>query len=66
MVATKLYVTGGLGSRHSDEAIGDRYELPSRARLQRDCAAIAVMQWAWRMFLATGGATYLDVFERVL
>ncbi|GAA3507579.1 DUF1680 family protein [Streptosporangium album] len=24
MVATKLYITGGLGSRHSDEAIGDR------------------------------------------
>ena len=36
MAATKLYITGGLGSRHSDEAIGDRYELPSRARLQRD------------------------------
>jgi DUF1680 family protein len=24
------------------------------------------MQWAWRMFLATGEATFLDVFERVL
>lgn len=24
------------------------------------------MQWAWRMFVATGSAKYLDVFERVL
>ncbi|GAA3557554.1 glycoside hydrolase family 127 protein [Nonomuraea rosea] len=66
MVATKLYITGGLGSRHSDEAIGDRYELPSERSYSETCAAIAVMQWAWRMFLATSGAKYLDVFERVL
>ncbi|TDD04168.1 glycoside hydrolase family 127 protein [Nonomuraea deserti] len=66
MVAAKLYITGGLGSRHSDEAIGDRYELPSERAYSETCAAIAVMQWAWRMFLATGGAKYVDVFERVL
>ncbi|MEO3870925.1 beta-L-arabinofuranosidase domain-containing protein [Nonomuraea sp. B12E4] len=66
MVATKLYITGGLGSRHADEAVGDRYELPSERAYTETCAAIAVMQWAWRMFLATGGAKYLDVFERVL
>ena len=66
MVATKLYLTGGLGSRHSDEAIGDRYELPSERAYAETCAAIATMQWAWRMFLATGKASYLDVFETVL
>jgi DUF1680 family protein len=66
MVATNLYFTGGLGSRHSDEAIGDRYELPSERAYSETCAAIATMQWAWRMFTATGGAKYLDVFERVL
>ncbi|NUR85074.1 MAG: glycoside hydrolase family 127 protein [Nonomuraea sp.] len=66
MVATKLYITGGLGSRHSDEAVGDRYELPAERSYSETCAAIATMQWAWRMFVATGGAKYLDVFERVL
>lgn len=66
MVATKLYLTGGLGSRHSDEAIGDRYELPSERAYTETCAAIATMQWAWRMFLASGGSKYLDVFETVL
>ncbi|TCC38332.1 glycoside hydrolase family 127 protein [Kribbella speibonae] len=66
MVATKLYLTGGLGSRHSDEAIGDRYELPSERAYAETCAAIATMQWAWRMFRATGKASYLDVYETVL
>ncbi|MFI7066333.1 glycoside hydrolase family 127 protein [Kribbella sp. NPDC050124] len=66
MVATKLYLTGGLGTRHSDEAIGDRYELPSERAYAETCAAIATMQWAWRMFLATGKASYLDVYETVL
>ncbi|WP_127794654.1 glycoside hydrolase family 127 protein [Agromyces sp. LHK192] len=66
MVATKLYLTGGLGSRHSDEAIGDRFELPSERSYSETCAAIAVMQWAWRMYLADGQPKYLDVFETVL
>ncbi|MDJ1134934.1 glycoside hydrolase family 127 protein [Streptomyces iconiensis] len=66
MVASKLYLTGGLGARHSDEAIGDRYELPSERAYSESCAAIGTMQWAWRMFLATEETGYLDVFERVL
>lgn len=66
MVATKLYFSGGLGSRHSDEAIGDRYELPSERSYSESCAAIGTMQWAWRQFLRTGEAKLLDVYERVL
>jgi DUF1680 family protein len=66
MVATKLYITGGLGSRHSDEAIGDRYELPSERSYSETCAAIGTMQWAWRLFIATADPHYLDVFETIL
>ncbi|UNX55104.1 glycoside hydrolase family 127 protein [Georgenia sp. TF02-10] len=66
MVRTKLYLTGGLGSRHSDEAIGDRYELPAERSYSETCAAIGLMQWAWRLFLLTGRADVLDVYERVL
>ena len=36
MVATRMYLTGGLGSRHRDEAFGDPYELPPDRRLRRD------------------------------
>jgi len=66
MVASKLYITGGLGSRHSDEAIGDRYELPSERSYSETCAAIGTMQWAWRLFVATTDTHYLDVFETIL
>ncbi|ASO20637.1 hypothetical protein FHR81_004749 [Actinoalloteichus hoggarensis] len=66
MLATRLYLTGGLGARHSDEAVGDRYELPSERSYSETCAAIGTMQWAWRLLLATGDARYGDVFERIL
>ncbi|WP_129789040.1 glycoside hydrolase family 127 protein [Promicromonospora panici] len=66
MVHTKSYVTGGIGSRHSDEAFGDRYELPSERAYAETCAAIGTMQWGWRLFLATGSAAVLDHVERIL
>jgi uncharacterized protein len=66
MVATKLHFTGGLGSRHTDESIGDRFELTPDRSYSETCAAIATMQWAWRLFLGTGRAEYADLFEWVL
>ncbi|RKT77508.1 hypothetical protein DFJ68_0931 [Terracoccus luteus] len=66
MVATKAYVTGGLGARHSDEAFGDRYELPSERAYAETCAAIGAMQWGWRLFVATGRADILDDVELML
>lgn len=66
MVARKSYLTGGIGSRHSDEAFGDRFELPAERAYAETCAAIGTLQWAWRLFLATGRADVLDHLERVL
>jgi hypothetical protein len=66
MVATKTYLTGGNGSRHSDEAFGDRFELPPDRAYNETCAAIASFQWSWRLLLATGDARYADLMERVL
>jgi uncharacterized protein len=66
MVASKLHFTGGLGSRHSDEAIGDRFELTPDRSYSETCAAIALLQWAWRLLLATGRVEYADLFEWVL
>jgi DUF1680 family protein len=66
MVSRRLYITGGTGSRHSDEAFGDGFELPSDRAYAETCAGIALLQWAWRMFLATGEAAVLDEFERTL
>ncbi len=44
MVATKTYLTGGNGSRHSDESFGDRFELPPDRAYNETCAAIASFQ----------------------
>lgn len=66
MVRGKMYITGGTGARHRDEAFGDAFELPADRAYTETCAAIALLQWAWRMQLATGEARYADVFERVL
>ncbi len=63
---TKLYVTGGHGSRHRDEAYGDPFELPPDRAYAETCASIAALQWGWRMLLATGDARYAEEMERAL
>ena len=54
MVATRMYLTGGLGSRHADESFGDPFELPPDGAYAETCAAIASVMLAWRLLLATG------------
>ena len=66
MVATKTYLTGGVGSRHEGESFGDRFELPPDRAYDETCAAIASFQWSWRLLLATGDAQYADHIERML
>ena len=65
VVGAKLHLTGGCGARASGEAYGDDYELPSRC-YNETCAAVAFLFWNHRMFLMTGDAKYMDVFERTL
>ena len=62
--ASRMYLTGGLGSRHRDEAIGDAFELPPDRAYAETCAAIGSTMLAWRLLLATGESRYADVFER--
>jgi DUF1680 family protein len=66
MWSTKTYITGGLGARWEGEAFGDEYELPPDRAYAETCAAIGGIQWAWRMLLATGEASYADAIERML
>ncbi|HSZ42579.1 MAG TPA: beta-L-arabinofuranosidase domain-containing protein [Trebonia sp.] len=66
MAAARTYLTGGNGSRHSAESFGDAYELPPDRAYNETCAAIAAIQWSWRLLLATGEAKYADHMERVL
>jgi uncharacterized protein len=63
---TKMYVTGGVGSRSDGEAFGDAYELPNFRAYGESCAAIGNMMWSWRMLAVTGEAKFTDVIERAL
>ncbi len=66
MVSTKLYLTGGVGSRHKSEGFGDPYELPPDRAYCETCAAIASIHWNWRLLLATGDSQFADLLERTL
>ena len=66
MVSHRMYITGGIGSRHKDESFGDPFELPPDRAYAETCAAIGVIFWSWRLLLATGEVRYADLIERVL
>ena len=66
MVATRAYLTGGLGSRHRDEAFGDPFELPPDRAYAETCAAIASVMLGWRLLLATGEPRFADQVERTM
>jgi uncharacterized protein len=66
MTGTKMYLTGGLGARWEGESFGDPFELPTDRAYAETCAAVASVQWAWRLLLATGEARYADLIERTL
>jgi len=66
MTTTKMYMTGGVGSRSDGEAFGDAYELPNFRAYGESCAAIGNMMWNWRMLAITGDAKFTDVMERAL
>jgi DUF1680 family protein len=66
MVSKKLYITGGIGSRHQGEAFGNNYELPNLTAYNETCAAIANVYWNYHMFLLHGDSKYIDVLERSL
>ncbi|QRR01883.1 glycoside hydrolase family 127 protein [Dyadobacter sandarakinus] len=62
----KQYVTGGMGAREDGEAFDKAYILPNDNAYAETCAAIANLNWNHSMFLLTGDAKYMDVFERTL
>jgi len=66
IVNKKMYITGGLGSRHDGESFGDNYELPNLTAYNETCAAIGSVYWNHRLFLLTGNSKYYDIIERTL
>lgn len=66
VVGKKMFLTGGIGSRHTVEAFGDAYELPNAEAYAETCAAIGHVLWNHRLFLLRGDAKYVDVMERTI
>jgi hypothetical protein len=66
MVSSKMYITGGVGSRAAGEAFGEPYELPNAQAYTESCAAIGNMLWNWRLLAATADARHADLIERAL
>ncbi|NJK86774.1 MAG: glycoside hydrolase family 127 protein [Bacteroidales bacterium] len=66
MVNKKMYITGGLGSRHEGEAFGEDYELPNLTAYGETCAAIGSVYWNQRLHQLTGDSKYYDIIERTL
>jgi DUF1680 family protein len=66
LTRSKMYVTGGVGSRAAGETFGEPYELPNSQAYGESCAAIGNMFWNWRMLMATGEGRFGDVIERAL
>ena len=66
VVSKKMYLTGGIGSRHENEGFGENYELPNKTAYTETCAAISFSMWNHRLFLLHGDAKYIDVLERTL
>ena len=66
VVNKKMYITGGVGSRHDGESFGDNYELPNLTAYNETCAAIGSVCLNQRLFMLTGNSKYYDVIERTL
>lgn len=66
MVGGKMYLTGGVGSRHRGEMFGQTYDLPNLAAYAETCAAAANVFWNHRLLALDGDARYADVLERAL
>lgn len=65
-LATRTFLTGGMGSHHQDEAFGSDFELPPERAYCETCAGVGSIMVAWRLLLATGDLRYGDIIERTL
>ncbi|WP_434740319.1 glycoside hydrolase family 127 protein [Micromonospora sp. SH-82] len=65
-LSRRTYLTGGMGSRHTDEAFGADFVLPADRSYAETCAGVAAVMLAWRLLLATGEPRYAAFVERAL
>jgi len=66
ITGSKMFITGGVGSRYDGESFGEPYELPPDQCYCETCASIGNLMWNWRLLLITGDSRHADLIERAL
>jgi uncharacterized protein len=66
VMATKMYVTAGLGPSAHNEGFTNDYDLPNETAYAETCASVALIFWAQRMLHLDMDGQYADVLERAL
>ncbi len=66
VIATKMYITSGLGPAEANEGFTDDYDLPNETAYAETCASVALIFWAQRMLHFDLDGKYADILERAL
>lgn len=66
VIATKMYITSGLGPAAVNEGFTEDYDLPNASAYAETCASVALIFWAQRMLHFDMDGQYADVLERAL
>ncbi len=66
VVLRNMYITGGIGSSHTNEGFVADYDLPNKTAYSETCASVGMVFWNSRMNLMTGNVKYANVMERVM
>ncbi len=66
VMATKMYVTAGLGPSAHNEGFTHDYDLPNQTAYAETCASVALIFWAQRMLHLDLDGKYADILELAL
>ncbi len=66
VMASKIYITSGLGPAAANEGFTEDYDLPNDTAYAETCASVALIFWAQRMLHLDLDGRYADVMEQAL
>ena len=66
VMASKIYITSGLGPAAANEGFTEDYDLPNATAYAETCASVALIFWAQRMLHLDLDGRYADVLELAL
>ena len=66
VMASKVYITSGLGPAAANEGFTEAYDLPNATAYAETCASVALIFWAQRMLHLDLDGRYADMLELAL